>query len=185
MGMFGGSNPRSPAGWAALARPRGGMGGDAAYPPEEIERMQRCAVAAEAGSWIGTPYHHCADIKGVGVDCAMILVRIFVDTGMVPAFDPRPYPSDWHMHQATERYLDAVLAYAHEVETPGVGDIALYRFGLTRSHSAIVLDWPSVIHAQLRVGCIASIATRDEPLASRTPRFFSLWPAASSLVGAI
>ena len=38
-------------------------------------------IVAEARSWIGTPYHNCADIKGVGVDCGMLLVRVFVDLG--------------------------------------------------------------------------------------------------------
>lgn len=31
--------------------------------------LQRAAVVAEARSWIGTPYHNCADVKGAGVDC--------------------------------------------------------------------------------------------------------------------
>ena len=46
-------------------------------------------IVAEARSWIGTPYHNCADIKGVGVDCGMLLVRVYVDTGVVPPFDHR------------------------------------------------------------------------------------------------
>jgi len=51
-------------------------------------------IVAEARSWIGTPYHNCADIKGVGVDCGMLLVRVFVDLGLVEPFDPRPYTHD-------------------------------------------------------------------------------------------
>jgi hypothetical protein len=31
------------------------------------ESAQRAAVVAEARSWIGTPYHNCADFKGTGV----------------------------------------------------------------------------------------------------------------------
>ena len=137
--------------------------------------MNRSAVVAEALSWRGTPYHHLGDVKGAGVDCAMFLVRVFVDTGLVPPFDPRPYPTDWHLHRSEERYLGAVLDRAHEVREPLPGDIALYRFGRTLSHSALVVAWPRVIHAQVKVGCILSDATTDEPLASRTPRFFSLW----------
>lgn len=140
-----------------------------------MEAAQRAAVVAEARSWLGTPYHHLGDIKGAGVDCAMFLVRVYVDAGMVPAFDPRPYPTDWHLHRGEERYLGVVLDRAHEVASPKPGDIALYRFGRALSHSAIVLDWPNVIHAQVRIGCIYSDSFHDEPLASRTPRFFSLW----------
>ena len=143
----------------------------------DLATSQRARVVATALEWLGTPYHHLGDVKGVGVDCAMFMVRVFVDTGLVPAFDPRPYPTDWHLHRGEERYLGAVLDRAHEVAAPGPGDIALYRFGRTLSHSALVIAWPRVVHAQARVGCILSDAATDEPLASRTPRFFSLWPS--------
>jgi len=141
----------------------------------DLELAQRAAIVAAAREWLGTPYHHLGDVRGVGVDCAMFLVRVFVDTGLVPPFDPRPYPADWHLHRGEERYLAAVLGRAREVAAPGPGDIALYRFGRTLSHSALVVAWPRVIHAQARVGCLAADATRDAPLASRHPRFFSLW----------
>lgn len=172
-GILGGPRPRSPDEWEALARPHGGMGGSPSA--NEIERMQRRAVVSAAMEWVGTPYHHLGDVKGVGVDCAMFLVRVFVDSGLVPPFDPRPYPTDWHLHRGEERYLGAVLDRAHEVEQPGPGDIVLYQFGRTLSHSALVTTWPRVIHAQVRVGCISADASKDEPLASRAPRFFSLW----------
>src|SRR6185437_15824401 len=51
-------------------------------PMALIEVAQRAAVVAEARSWIGTPYHNCADIKGTGVDCGMLIVRVFVATGL-------------------------------------------------------------------------------------------------------
>jgi len=141
----------------------------------DLELAQRAAIVAAAREWLGTPYHHLGDVPGVGVDCAMFLVRVFVDTGLVPRFDPRPYPVDWHLHRGEERYLAAVLGRACEVVEPKPGDIALYRFGRTLSHSALVVAWPRVIHAQARVGCLEADASRDQPLASRAPRFFSLW----------
>jgi cell wall-associated NlpC family hydrolase len=48
-----------------------------------MSASQRAAVVAEAKTWIGTPYHHAADVKGHGVDCAMLLVRIYGDLGLV------------------------------------------------------------------------------------------------------
>ena len=50
----------------------------------------RFAVVAAARAWLGTPYHHAADIRGVGVDCAMILVRVFCDLGLVPSLRSAP-----------------------------------------------------------------------------------------------
>ena len=102
------------------------------------ESEQRAAILAEARSWIGTPYHHMADIKGVGVDCAMILVRVFCDLGLVAPFDPRPYTRDWHLHRGEERYLAALLERAHLVARPEPGDIVVFRYGRCFSHGGIV-----------------------------------------------
>ena len=82
------------------------------------ETDQRMAVVAAARAWIGTPYHNCADVRGAGVDCGMLLVRVFVDTGLCEPFDPRPYPPDWHLHRAEEKYLGFIFDRAHEVFLP-------------------------------------------------------------------
>src|SRR5208282_6192188 len=100
----------------------------------------RAAVVAEARSWIGTPYHHCADVKGRkgGIDCAMLLVRVYCDLKLVEPFDPRPYPPDWMMHRDDERYLGFLLSRARMVQTPGPGDVVLFRVGRCFSHGGIV-----------------------------------------------
>ncbi len=113
------------------------------------EASQRAAVVAEARTWIRTPYHHCADVKGAGVDCAMILVRVYCDLGLVERFDPRPYPQDWHMHRSEERYLNLLLARSHRVERPQPGDVVLIRYGRCYSHGGIVTKHSplTVVHA--------------------------------------
>lgn len=111
---------------------------------------EQAAVVAEALTWLGTPYHHQADVKGAGVDCAMILVRVFHTVGLIPDIDPRPYPPDWHMHRDAERYLGWVQQYADEVTTPQPGDIVMFQFGRCVAHGAIVIDWPLAIHAHMQ-----------------------------------
>lgn len=109
-------------------------------------------IVAEALTWIGTPYHHCADVKGAGVDCAMILVRVFHAAGLIPAIDPRPYPTDWHLHRSEERYLGWIAQYGEQVpagEEPQPGDIVIYKVGRCFSHAGIVLAWPEIAHAFL------------------------------------
>ena len=59
-----------------------------------LDTVDRARVVAEARRWIGTPYHACADLRGIGVACGMLLVRIYVDLGLLPPFDPRPSPAD-------------------------------------------------------------------------------------------
>ncbi len=142
---------------------------------------QRARVVAEARTWIGTPYHNCADVKGAGVDCAMLLVRAFVDCGLMSPIDPRPYPPDWHLHRDEERYLSYVIERFTEVDHPLIGDIVLFRYGRCFSHGAIVskISPLAIIHAFHPARCVL-----EEPLATnpaladpkRARRCFSLWP---------
>lgn len=146
------------------------------------EWEDRARVVAVARGWIGTPWHHMADIKGVGVDCAMLLVRVFVETGLVPPFDPRPYTRDWMLHRGEERFLAHLFAHAHEATKPRPGDAVVFKFGRCFSHGGIVsaLEPLRVVHAfaparivlEEEIGRNADVGAR---LASA--RFASFWPA--------
>lgn len=142
------------------------------------ETAKREAVVAAARSWIGTPYHHGGDCRGLGVDCLMLLVRVFVDEGLIPAFDPRPYPQHWHLHRDEERYRNGILEHAVPVATPSPGDIVLWRYGRTLSHAGIVTAWPRFVHAHARSGCVEEAdASCSGELAARERAFFSPWSA--------
>lgn len=144
-------------------------------------QVDRSVVVAAARRWIGTPYHPCADILGAGVDCGMLIVRVFVDTGACPPFDPRPYPSDWHLHRSEERYLGFVLANCDEraAEDPArPGDIIVFRFGRCWAHGGIVtVPYPlTLVHAFSPAGCVVEEqVARNGTLAAtaRAPRIFS------------
>lgn len=127
-------------------------------------------IVAEAERWLRTPYHHMADVLGVGVDCAMLPVRVFCDLGLLPTFDPRPYPHDWMLHRSEERYLSFITPRARQVETPQPGDLALFRFGRCAAHAGIVCEHGYMIHAHLPAGrvCRAEIAPY-------LPRLHSYW----------
>jgi cell wall-associated NlpC family hydrolase len=145
----------------------------------------RRILVSEAKSWINTPYHPGADLRGVGVDCGMLLVRVFVDAGLVPAFDPRPYPQDWHLHREDERYLGFVFNHAVEVARAQPGDVVVFRYGRAYAHGGIVTATQplTLVHAFSPAQSVI-----EEPLArnpvlaepSRRPRFFSLWAACSA-----
>jgi len=122
-------------------------------------------IVNEVRTWLGTPYHHQARVKGAGVDCAMLLCEVFESCGMIPHIDPRPYPADWHLHQSEEKYLGWIKQYADPVpdgEEPLPGDIVLYTFGRTVSHAGIVIDWPIIIHAYRGQGCVMAEGDRGE-----------------------
>ena len=144
------------------------------------ETEQRAAVVAEARSWIGTPYHNCADIRGVGVDCGMLIVRAFVDTGLCAPFDPRPYPFDWHLHRSEERYLGFVFDRAAEVSEPQPGDVVVFRIGRCYSHGGIATAASplTIVHAYHPARqVVEDVVHRDARLSApgRARRFFSFW----------
>ena len=133
----------------------------------------RDAVVAEAASWIGTPFHHAARVKGAGVDCLMLLAEVYERTGVVAHIRPPFYVPDWHLHRNAERYLEGLLHYARPLDgPPRAGDIALFKFGRTLSHGAIVTEWPRLIHAYWAVGVVGGDA-RLYPLSNRAVRFFT------------
>jgi cell wall-associated NlpC family hydrolase len=104
-------------------------------------------IIKEAMSWLGTPYHHLARVKGAGVDCAQILIGVFAAVGLIKEFDTGDYPMDWMMHRDEERYLGFIMDYADEVTEPQAGDVVLYKVGRCYSHGGIVTKWPEIIHA--------------------------------------
>jgi NlpC/P60 family putative phage cell wall peptidase len=132
----------------------------------------RAAVVTEAESWIGTPFHHAARVKGAGVDCLMLLAEVYERAGVSRHVEPPFYVPDWHLHRDAERYMEGLLHYARTVEMPGPGDIALFRFGRTFSHGAIVTAWPRLIHAYWSIGVVWGDATLH-PLKERPVRFFT------------
>lgn len=128
-------------------------------------------VVAEVRSWIGTPYHHCADVKGAGVDCAMLPWRVFRDLGLFDQPDPRPYPYNWHLHHDEERYLLSFETWAFHVEREDAqaGDIALFKFGRTVSHSGILTSPTTMVHAYYGLGCY------EEEISAHADRLHSFW----------
>lgn len=134
-------------------------------------------VIAEAKSWLGTPFHHAARVKGVGVDCVNLLVGVFSASGLIPSFEIDAYPQDWHLHNDAALFLDGVLKFADPVpdgETPQAGDVAMFRFGRHAAHGAIIVDYPLVIHAWRQVGQVVLSEIDSGPLAERLAGFYRM-----------
>jgi cell wall-associated NlpC family hydrolase len=142
------------------------------------EQQQRSAVVAEGYTWQGTRYHHHARIKGVGVDCANLLVGVYHAVNLVGAVDLGNYAREWHQHHDEELFLGWLEKLGlHRVQTPGQGDIAVYKFGRCFSHGAIVMDDPDMrLHSHIRGqrGVMLSRET-EEPLRDRPVQYWSIW----------
>jgi cell wall-associated NlpC family hydrolase len=157
---------------------------------DEQERDQRQRFVAAAKAYLGTPYHPGGRVKGAGVDCLTLLSCAAEDAGLIARASIPHYPPDWHLHNGGERYMAGLLKYTHEIAgPPQPGDIALWRFGRSFSHGAIVTEWPRIIHAYLHrcvyeenVSAAAWLnfigengPTKGKP---RPVKFFSFWHGA-------
>lgn len=133
-------------------------------------------VVAEAQSWVGTPYHPHAQVKGVGVDCAQLLIGVYTATGLIPLVEVGEYSTQWHLHRAEELFLGWVERYADQVPEADVqpGDVVLYRFGRTYSHGAVVVQWPMIVHAWQRSRAVILDNGADGLCAGRTRAFYRI-----------
>lgn len=144
------------------------------------ELCQRSLVVSEVRKWLNTPYHPQGDIIGAGVDCGMLLVRVFVDTGLCEPFDPRPYADDWMLHRSEEKYLGFIFERAREVLAPQPGDVIVFRFGRCHSHGGIVTGTKplKVVHAYKPARMVIEEEIHTNPMLSdrrRLPKYFSWW----------
>lgn len=145
-------------------------------PTGMSEAEGRPAIVAEALTWRGTPYHHEGRIKGVGVDCGMLIAEVYEQAGVIPHVEVDRYPPDRHLHVSSEDYLAIILRYGHQVDIGKPGDVGMWKFGKTRSHGAIIIEWPIVIHATLRERKVwVCDVSKDLRYNSQKPLFYSLW----------
>lgn len=133
----------------------------------------RSAIVAEAHSWLNTPYVDCGKVKGLkgAVDCAMLLIAIYQNVGILPAdYDPRPYSPDWHIHQDATLYQNGLQRWTKPVHVAYAGDVAMYKFGRHASHGAVVVGEHYIIHAHKRNGVVELCEKR-----TMAPWFDSYW----------
>jgi hypothetical protein len=138
---------------------------------------KRKEIVTEAISWEGTPYVPHARIKGIGVDCAMLPSAVYNAVGLIPDIRPE-YTQDWMLHRDEEMFLSYIVPHARRIDRSEAlpGDLILWRFGRTYSHSAIILDLPSVLHAVIKGGAVVrGDLSRDSDLVDRPCIFFSLF----------
>ena len=123
--------------------------------PYENERKR---VVEIARSWLGTPYHDCACIKGHGVDCAYLLKAVFEEAGLEAPIDVPTYSPQWFLHRDAELYLNTVMDRAIEIDEAESlpGDVVLYQIGRCFAHGAIIVDpgFPVIIHAYKQAACV-------------------------------
>lgn len=136
--------------------------------------MDREAILAEARGWLGTPYHSGARVRGAGVDCAQLLVAVFVAAGAIPAIEPR-YVPDWHLHRSEEKFLGWLERFADRIDEADAkpGDVFVWQYGRCFSHAAIYMGDRQLIHAVRKLGVVHGSLDEGE-LAERPRLCYSL-----------
>lgn len=113
--------------------------------------IERATIVSAARSWLGTPYHHQASLRGVGADCLGVLRGVWRDLYGFEAERPPAYTRDWaealdreDLIAAAARHLMPVAA----VETQP-GDVLLFRMrrGAPAKHVGILTSATTFVHA--------------------------------------
>ena len=116
-----------------------------------IDEQFSLRLINEARSWIGTPYHHAASLKGVGCDCLGLIRGVWrVVIGEEPEV-PTSYRGGWIDTPGEERLRDAARRHLIEISTTDFcrGDILMFRWRdhLPAKHIGIATSHRTMVHA--------------------------------------
>ena len=112
-------------------------------------------VVTAVTSWLDTPYHHQARVKGVGVDCAQLVAAVAEECGYIkPGIVIQNYSPEWHLHNREERMVNIVLEFGCLEKTGELepGDILAFKFGRVCSHLGIYVGNEQFVHARIDQG---------------------------------
>lgn len=103
-------------------------------------------VVLQARTWLHTPYHHQGRLKGVGVDCAGLIIGVAHELGL-SSFDIEGYtarPNGDSLHQACQAQMQALT-----IEQLCPGDVLLFRFDAHPGHLGFLSGTDTLLHAYL------------------------------------
>ena len=122
--------------------------------PEEVKGMgviDRTQIVGRAREWLGTPYHHQASKKGIGVDCIGLVRGIWREIYGTEPWGKLNYSSDWGDANGNEDLLAAGMTYLEQItlNEAGPGDVVAMRWKETMvaKHVLILTFDGKAIHA--------------------------------------
>jgi NlpC/P60 family putative phage cell wall peptidase len=121
-------------------------------------------VIATARSWLGTPYHDQASVKGVGCDCLGLARGVWREVVGAEPFPIPPYSRDWGETGPREVLAEGARKMMIEVPTAYAPPGALILFRMTSraiaKHVGILTTPERFIHAYERLGVIEQPLTQ-------------------------
>jgi len=121
-------------------------------------RIMPARIVKAARSWLGTPYHDQASVKGVGCDCLGLIRGVWREVVGPEPMPVPPYSRDWGEAGPHEVLAEAARAAMIEIAVTEArtGDMVLFRMrtGAIAKHAGIVSPNNHFIHAYERTGVI-------------------------------
>jgi cell wall-associated NlpC family hydrolase len=114
--------------------------------------MNRDDIVHETYEWVNTPFQHFQCCKGIGVDCAHLVIGIGKSVGLLPRNFVVPfYTAQWQLSFPT-LLLDTLNNSGFRrkpIEEALPGDIYILRFRSIPQHTAIIVNDGCVVHARI------------------------------------
>lgn len=121
-------------------------------------QVLRGQVVDEARSWVGTPYHKAAMVKGAGVDCATLLIAVYRKFDLMANEKTSEVAEDWWRHATENQYAVRMLRYANRIAQTicrggpmqfeaGNAVLACVAGAGLYNHGAIITRWPRAVEA--------------------------------------
>ena len=116
-----------------------------------------------ARSWLGTPYHDQASLRGVGCDCLGLARGVWREVVCPEPFPIPPYSRDWGETGPREVLAEGARRMMPEI-TPSdarPGTLVLFRMAprAIAKHVGILTAHDRFIHAYERLGVVEEILT--------------------------
>ena len=146
-------------------------------------QFSRDDIIAEARSWLGTPWHHQASVKGVGCDC-IGFVRGVAERFLGPIPMELDYAPTWHLYRAEPRMYLGFRKRCEEIHPADAlpGDILLFGVGKGPAHHCAYFAPRGLIHCYREAGRVVEHALSPEWQARVRHGF--RWSEVSALRGA-
>jgi len=139
-------------------------------------------VIAAARSWLGTPYHDQASLRGVGCDCLGLARGVWRELVGDEPFPIPPYSRDWGETGPHEVLADGAASMLIPIATADIGPGSLILFRMTpraiAKHVGIVAAPDRFIHSYERLGVVEEVLT---PVWRRRIAFAFLFPPSGSI----
>ncbi len=116
------------------------------------------AVVAAARSWLDTPYHDQASVKGAGCDCLGLARGVWREVVGPEPFPMPPYSRDWGETGLREVLAEGARTMMPEIAPAEAGPGALVLFRMIpraiAKHVGILTEPATFIHSYERLGVI-------------------------------